>query len=325
MRSFFRALYGVVHIEGCKAYGLPPAEGEEALGEIDGFFGGGEYLVHVSLEGIGFTHGRAKQGSESRDHGEDVVEVMGDAPCQGAYGFHFLGLEELGLELCFFCLRVLEVRDVELGGHPECGPRYGRHRIDHVVSASAAVNDPEFVLPGRMIGIGLPAGVVCPHEFEVFFMDEVRPFFFAFYLFPGIPGELDTFFVAEDDGCVLIDNDHGRAGVVEDGAVHGVGAEKFFFDLLPPCRVFRTAFIVEEPAVRVPHSPGIEGGPYLPPVFSVELGLESLHASVLIKLVYEPLSVVRVHIGLSCNVAHALEEFLGGVVAEHPGEGRIEA
>ncbi len=39
----------------------------------------------------------------SKDTGKNIIKIMGNAPCQGTDGFHFLGLPETGFNLFFFC------------------------------------------------------------------------------------------------------------------------------------------------------------------------------------------------------------------------------
>ena len=63
---------------------------------------GGKDLVHIDPRGIVLPHLHLQQAGIAHEGHEDVVEVVGDPPCEGTDGLHLLGLAELGLKALTF-------------------------------------------------------------------------------------------------------------------------------------------------------------------------------------------------------------------------------
>ena len=87
----------VVQLEHARLQDLPPAESEELTGEDGRALGGGRDLVELGL-------GRAVAAFEQRlgvaaDHGQEVVEVVGDAAGEPPDRLELLRLAQLLLEL----------------------------------------------------------------------------------------------------------------------------------------------------------------------------------------------------------------------------------
>jgi hypothetical protein len=88
---------------------LAAAEGKKLVGEVCCTLAGLEDVLDFGAEGVIDGHLVEQQGAVTVDDGEEVVEVMGNASCQLADGFHFLGLAELvhGLFMFQFSLPLL--------------------------------------------------------------------------------------------------------------------------------------------------------------------------------------------------------------------------
>ena len=78
---------------------LLSAEGKDALGQPGGSFRGLEHVFGVGALFVVALHLFEQQVPVPEDRGQDIVEVMGNAPGQQADGFHLLRLQELLLEL----------------------------------------------------------------------------------------------------------------------------------------------------------------------------------------------------------------------------------
>src|SRR5205814_6046078 len=78
---------------------LSPAEGEQLARELRCPEAGVLDLLDVFAAGIVEWSGVQQELCTAEDRGEEIVEVVGDAPCELAYRLHFLGLPELVLEL----------------------------------------------------------------------------------------------------------------------------------------------------------------------------------------------------------------------------------
>ena len=93
--SMGRALAdAVVNVDDAGLEYLTAAEGEQLAGD----FGGARGLLH-DVEKFGFD-GQGELMVQREFAGEadglgDVVEVVGDAACEAAYGFHAMGVAEL--------------------------------------------------------------------------------------------------------------------------------------------------------------------------------------------------------------------------------------
>ena len=61
--------------------------------------GGYLHVPEVFFSGMPFPDGGFGQVGVADDRGEDVVEIVGDTPGEGADGLHFLGLPKLRLQL----------------------------------------------------------------------------------------------------------------------------------------------------------------------------------------------------------------------------------
>src|SRR5690606_40933015 len=89
---------GLVQIELTRAEHLPAAEGEELVGELTGVLGGPGDLREIGAERAVRVEAAGDELRVAQDHGEHVVEVVGDAPGELPHRFHLLGLAELFLE-----------------------------------------------------------------------------------------------------------------------------------------------------------------------------------------------------------------------------------
>src|SRR5580700_7058392 len=88
-----------VEVEDLGLKDLHAAEGEHLAGEGSGAVGCFANLLATAVEGLVGLQAVEKQIAVAADYGEQVVEVVGDAACHAAEGFHFLGLAELAFEL----------------------------------------------------------------------------------------------------------------------------------------------------------------------------------------------------------------------------------
>ena len=77
---------------------IAAAEGEKLLHQVLGTLPGREDCLQM-LPCRGSPHLILSELGEADDRREDVVEVMGDAACQRANGFHLLRLRSLGFEM----------------------------------------------------------------------------------------------------------------------------------------------------------------------------------------------------------------------------------
>ena len=110
-------LEGEVEVHGHKIGMLPAGQGEQLAYHVDGplscGFHAAEILAHLrQRQSLGGADLVLEQGEVAHDAGQHVVEIMGQAPGQGADGFHLLGLPQL----LFLVLQLGDV--VEADGHP---------------------------------------------------------------------------------------------------------------------------------------------------------------------------------------------------------------
>ena len=80
-----------------------PAEGEDLPHEVSRPHCRFKYILKASLylRAVGdIIH---RHLGEANDGGEHVVKIVGNAPREGAEGFHFLSLAELGLQKALVC------------------------------------------------------------------------------------------------------------------------------------------------------------------------------------------------------------------------------
>src|SRR5437899_5306690 len=88
-----------VEIEDFGLKDLHAAESEHLAGKGSGAVGSFANLLRAAVEGILRLHAVKEQVAVAADHGEKIVEVVGDAASHAAESFHFLGLAELAFEL----------------------------------------------------------------------------------------------------------------------------------------------------------------------------------------------------------------------------------
>ena len=87
----------LVHLHDLRLEDLPPAEGQELLGQAGGPLGG-VANAHDILADVRAGRLVERQVGEADDGRQDVVEVVGDAAGQPADRLELAGLEQLGLE-----------------------------------------------------------------------------------------------------------------------------------------------------------------------------------------------------------------------------------
>ncbi len=110
-------LHEVPQVKGARLQDLAPAECEELGDEGRCPLCRALDLLHVCFQ-LEISP-RILQGhlAVSRDHREDVVEVMGNPPGKPAHRLHFLGLLQLVLEPCPFLFRAGKVGNVAADAH----------------------------------------------------------------------------------------------------------------------------------------------------------------------------------------------------------------
>jgi hypothetical protein len=76
------------------------AKGQQPSGQVGGPLAGPNDLLEIVPEGIvGLTMSIQQKLGIAVDHGQQVVEIVGNAAGQPAHGFHFLGLAQLSFQL----------------------------------------------------------------------------------------------------------------------------------------------------------------------------------------------------------------------------------
>ena len=91
--------YGPVEVKGSEVGFRLAAESQDAPYEVFGSFRRLQYLLQFIRACPADPVFFQRQLGVPGDRHQNVVEVVSNASCQGAYGFHFLRLKELGLEL----------------------------------------------------------------------------------------------------------------------------------------------------------------------------------------------------------------------------------
>ena len=131
--------YGLLHLLGL------PAEGQDLLNQLTGPLPGGSDLPQI-VRHLGIQ-ARPVQGHLGVTHhgGEDVVEVVGDAPGHDPDGLHALGMPQLDFQLRF-------PRDVPGAGHhvsdEACGVPHRRHGGGGLVAGSIGAHVGKVAAPG---------------------------------------------------------------------------------------------------------------------------------------------------------------------------------
>ena len=97
-----RASHDVIQIVGFEGNRLFAAEFQETPGEVGGLLRRGHYLVYMRPQRIIAADLRLDQVGAAHDDHEDIVEVMGHSPGEGADGLQFPGLGELVHEPLLF-------------------------------------------------------------------------------------------------------------------------------------------------------------------------------------------------------------------------------
>ena len=133
----------VVEAQAANLKELASAEGEQLLGELGGPQAGLANLLDVLPDRLSRPQIREGQLAVAQDRGQQVVEIMGDPPCQPADRLHLLGLAELLLGQLELLLGPLPFGDVEVDRHaPDGTPArivQGGGRDAHVDPASVLV------------------------------------------------------------------------------------------------------------------------------------------------------------------------------------------
>jgi hypothetical protein len=73
-------------------------EREELLHQLFGAFARGEHLTEVVPGGTGLWHIVGCKFSKAQDHGQEIIEIVGDAASQRSDGLDFLSLAEVVFE-----------------------------------------------------------------------------------------------------------------------------------------------------------------------------------------------------------------------------------
>jgi len=100
--EFLHPLDNFVQVHGFTLADLFPAEQEEILGEACGPVGAFQHVFDVQALGIIRGHAHEGQLAVTDDGHEDVVEVVGHPPGQGADGFHLHRMAHLFFQAAVF-------------------------------------------------------------------------------------------------------------------------------------------------------------------------------------------------------------------------------
>ncbi len=113
------ALNALVEIEHSGRGGLLPRKRQQLPREVCGASGGIDDRSEVQPQRVRLDHVVRRQIGVAENHGQHVVEVVGDAPCQAAHRLHLLRLLKLRFEFRFLQLDEFAVGHVQDDAVPQ--------------------------------------------------------------------------------------------------------------------------------------------------------------------------------------------------------------
>ncbi len=320
--------FGIAHhriqVQREGTYDLLAAEGQQLTGEAGGVFPGFADLQNVFAEGIERTQAVRQQRGVSVDDHENVVEIVGHATGQPADAFQFLRLAELFPKV-FLLHR----------GPPAFSGIVHRAQEADAYAARAEDGcdaDIPALSPGRK-GCGLlpPDDVLFRDSLAVFrqHQGERRLRDHLMYEFPdhlrgGKTGHSQECGVDVDEAVLFAGFDRQEKQRVSHALIDGgdlaVAVLNFLVCLaegLLMGEVFDEVFVVQGGSIGGGNLPAGHGYPEEFAILALELTFQSADKVLLAGTAGRPGPQLTRHIG------NRFDHFARGIVAKHPGKGRI--